>query len=352
MRSIGTLREQLDALDEQMRARVDALYDVTATVGRLEPPAEMREWIEERFGQLETVRAQRLVKIVNRWTLEGACFNELRARRPIPAAEPVANESGPDDFCEPLTRTTADTFGRIEGARSITAANVAKADAQHGVVIFDTHDPLRWDEEQVVDAFATARRWLVAANDAQPSAVYPFVLWNCGHRSGASIAHPHLQVLLAEQRAYARVEAWRDAAARYRTQTGRSYVQDLADLHDALTLGGGTSIRWLAHLTPVKERELILVARAFDDELALAVYRALRMMIDRLGVRAFNVALYLRPIVGVAEDWSELPAIARIVDRGDAGRATSDIGAMELYAQPVIASDPFSVAEAARAARL
>jgi hypothetical protein len=36
------------------------------------------------------------------------------------------------------------------------------------------------------------------------------------------------------------------------------------------------------------------------------------------------------------------------VDRGDPANRTSDIGAMELYAASVVASDPFRVAEALR----
>jgi hypothetical protein len=36
------------------------------------------------------------------------------------------------------------------------------------------------------------------------------------------------------------------------------------------------------------------------------------------------------------------------VDRGDPANRTSDIGAMELYAAPVVASDPFRVAETLR----
>ena len=348
-RSITTLLEQRDALDEQQRARFDALYDVAVVTGRLDPPAPMEPWLTERFGGADAVRTQRIVKVTNRWTREGALFNELRARRPIPSATPDPQPVGACDLCDPANRTTADTFGRITGDHSITASNVAKYDGQHGIVIFGSHDAPGWDEDQVVDAFATARRWLAAANTATADAIYPFVVWNHGARSGASIAHPHLQVLLAEDGPYARVGVWREAAAAYHRQTGRRFIDDLVDAHDALGLAGGTGLRWLAHLTPVKERETLIVARALDDDLARTIHAVLRVMLEDLGVTAFNVACYLRPLGPTHEDWSELPAIARIVDRGDIARATSDIGAMELYAQPVISTDPFTVAEALRA---
>ena len=48
-------------------------------------------------------------------------------------------------------------------------------------------------------------------------------------------------------------------------------------------------------------------------------------------------------------DWRRFPAIARLVDRGDPGNRTCDIGAMELYAASVIASAPFVVAAALQA---
>ena len=40
--------------------------------------------------------------------------------------------------------------------------------------------------------------------------------------------------------------------------------------------------------------------------------------------------------------------VARMVDRGDPASATSDIGAMELFAQPVVAFDPWRLAEVVR----
>ncbi|MBM2826991.1 MAG: hypothetical protein HW403_1055, partial [Dehalococcoidia bacterium] len=42
--------------------------------------------------------------------------------------------------------------------------------------------------------------------------------------------------------------------------------------------------------------------------------------------------------------WRGFPTIVRIVDRGDPSVRTSDMGAMELYACPVVSWDPFQVA--------
>jgi len=61
------------------------------------------------------------------------------------------------------------------------------------------------------------------------------------------------------------------------------------------------------------------------------------------------MALCVPPLSPDGEDWRRFPPLARLVDRGDPGNRTSDIGAMELYAASVIAADPFRLAEALRA---
>jgi hypothetical protein len=353
-RSITTLPEQVAALRPEERERFQTLFSVIRSGGSLVPPPEMTAWIERSFGSVEAVQAQSVVKTLNRWTLEGSLFNDLRARRPIDrrldaAGDVGAAGSGQDPFCHPLTGTPADTFGRVRGRHAITASNVAKYDALHAVIIFDIHNPLALSEEQVSDAFETAWRWVEEAHRSRPASVYPFIMWNCLPRSGASIVHAHMQTALTEGLAYARVELWRRAAAAYRGREGRDYFQDFYAAHLALGLAAEPGpIRWLAHLTPVKEKELIVLAPSPGPDLYAGVYRLLRVYIDALGVRAYNVAVYLRPLVPVEEDWSDFPVVVRLVDRGDPGSATSDVAAMELFAQPVVASDPWKLAAAVR----
>jgi hypothetical protein len=65
-----------------------------------------------------------------------------------------------------------------------------------------------------------------------------------------------------------------------------------------------------------------------------------------LGVVAHDLALYVPPLAADGSDWRRFPAVARLVDRGDPGNRTCDIGSMELYAASVVSSDPFAVADA------
>src|SRR5213596_180392 len=180
--SIAELEERIAALPPEARAAAERIFDVSSTVGRLDPPAEMRDWITKQFGSVDAVLAQEIVRVTNLVTLEGALFNDLRARRPaeVKGADEVREtieRSRNDPFCHPETGTPADSFGRIEGEHGITASNVAKYDGYHGVLVFTEHDPLApVDAETIRDHLTTTRRWGEAALAADPAARYLFVM--------------------------------------------------------------------------------------------------------------------------------------------------------------------------------
>ena len=312
----------------------------------------MRPWVEQRFGPLEAVQRQRIVKVTNLATLDGALFNELRSCRPVEVRdngdlhETIAKSVG-DPFCKPLTGTPEDTFGRVKGKQCITASNIAKYDGYHGLVIFDEHDPLRFDALAIADYFETALAWADEARRLDPRAVYFFLMWNCLWKSGASIVHGHQQMTLSRDMHYARIEAWRRAALAYLEQHGANLFDDLYEAHRDVGLAWERDgVRCLAYLAPIKEKEVLLLSASLDCRLAGAVYRVLEGMVRGMGVRSFNLAVYMPPLARVTEDWSGFPVMVRIVDRGDVNNRVADFGAMELYASSVVSSDPWLVAAA------
>lgn len=326
---------------------------------RTDPPAAMAGWLREHFGSVEAVREQTVVRLLDRVTLEGTVFAPLRSQRPIDGADETDERrlrdaivaTRGDPFCSPLESTPAAGWGRVSGGSAVSGANAAAYDAEHGVLVFSEHDPLAFDVESVSDLLALGRRWADAARaEAHPEADRYLFLWNCLWRAGGSIIHGHAQVLLGHGRHHARLERWRRDAAAYTAATGRGYLDDLVAIHRdlglALTLPGATL---LASLTPVKERELWLVADAGVDDASTAFREAAgRTAVayrDALGVRSFNLALW-RPPLGAT--WPELRPIIRLVDRGAPFVRPSDIGAMELFATPIVGSDPFEVAAAVR----
>ncbi|MGE5550125.1 MAG: hypothetical protein ACM3ZC_06290 [Bacteroidota bacterium] len=343
---LPVLIEGMPAEDRQL---CEGIFHVSTTTGELVAPAAMHAWIVKFFGSVEAVQRQRIIKVTNLVTMEGALFNELRAGRPIEAKgaeelrQVLAGSKG-DPFCHPEDGTPADTFGRIIGKHSLSASNVAKYDGHHGLVVFAEHDPLALSQAAVRDYFETARRWAAAALAVDPEAKYYFFIWNCLWKSGASIVHGHAQMTMTRAMHYAKVEALRRAALGYRGREGRDYYDDLFRVHDRLGLAWTRNgVRGLAYLTPIKEKEVMLLAAEEGEPLYDEVYRVLERYL-RLGVRSFNVALYRPPLAPASEDWTGFPVMVRLVDRGDPGNKTADFGAMELYAASVIASDPFKVA--------
>lgn len=333
-----------------------------AVTGHSDPPPEMSDWLIRHFGSVEAVRSQTVVRVTNRWTLDGTHFSVLRGRRPMEGSSSgefakIVAESEGGPFCSPETDTPADSWGRVRGRHAVTGANAAQYDAHHGVIVFDHHDPLAFTEDSVVDLFAVARSWAERSRAADPEASAYLLIWNCGWRAGGSVVHGHAQVLLGPDGHYARVERFRRDALAYRQATGGSYLADLVAAHRDLGLVAheADGVAVLASLTPVKERELLVVGPPGMDErtpaFAGTVARTLLAYRDALGVRAFNLALHRPPLAGDgAEGWGEIGPVIHIVDRGDPGSRNSDIGAMELFVGSVVGTDPFATAAQLREA--
>src|SRR2546428_3025147 len=275
--SITELEERIAELPPDARAAAERIFTVSTTTGRLDPPSEMREWIIKQFGSVDAVTTQRIVRVTNLVMMEGALFNDLRARRPVEVrgadeVRQTIERSRGDPFCHPETGTPADTFGRIHGEHGLTASNVAQYDTYHGVLVFDEHDPLAAMDATVIrDRLLTARRWALAANEEDPTAKDYFLVWNCLWRAGGSIVHGHMQMTVTRGMHYPRVELLRRRSLAYDEQHGRDYFDDLWLVHEALGLGlerGGARI--FAALAPIKESEVIILGRPGEDESSLA----------------------------------------------------------------------------------
>lgn len=348
---IVNLETLVGGLTENNRQLFGRLFRITTTQGQLKPPPSMYKWIEGLFGSVQAVEDQKIVKVTNLVTFEESLFNELRARRPIEAKEAggltqIIDESRGDPFCRPEEGTPEDVFGRVKGQFCVTASNIAKYDGFHGVVVFHEHNPLSFSEQDVVDYLNTSARWIDAAHCSDPSAIYPFIMWNCLWKSGASIVHGHFQVTLGRGAHYGKIERLRLLAKAYRERLGGDYFEDLWQVHQMLGLGlEWSGVRVFPYLAPVKEKETFLIASDLGGNLKAAIFKAVDCLVNKMGVTSFNLAIYMPPLVETGEDWSGFPVVVRLVDRGDPLNKTADIGAMELYAASVISSDPFRVAD-------
>ena len=363
MSGILDLPRRLGALAPPARERARRLFDIDVVEGFTDPPPELTEWLTTHFGSVERVRRQQVVRVTNRWTLDGTLFSPLRGSRPLDGGrleaftQQVRLTMG-DEFCHPETGTPADTWGRVRGRHSITGANAAKYDARHGLVIFDEHDPLAYDKDSVVDMLEVGREWAERGHAEDPQAAAYLMIWNSGPRAGGSIVHGHAQVLLGRGHHYPQVERLRRDAATYCQSTGDDYIEDLVSAHRDLGLVAheADGVATLVSLSPVKEREVLVIGRPGMDErdpaFAGSVARTAVAYRDVLGLRAFNLALHRPPLgpLSAEGEWQRIPPIVHLVDRGDPDSRSSDIGAMELYAASVVGGDPIALADDLRPA--
>ncbi len=347
--------ENLNKFTKQEKDVFDRIYNVWETHGQLVPPDEMIFWIESNFGDVDSVKNQSFLKVTNKITYEGAIFNELRTKRPVVGDANFAQvieeiESAKNTpFSRPLVGTPADTFGRIRGEYCITASNIAKYDGLHGLVVFGDHNPLLFSRKRVKDYLSVAYQWFYKAHETNKNAIYPLFAWNCLWKAGASIIHGHAQMALTEGQAYSKIEALRHNALKYQEQYRTNYFDDDFAMHEKLGLAFTTgNVRVIVKITPIKDKEVMILSHAFDDELSMVLSDVLNSMKETLGVVSFNVSSVLYPLSKTPEVWEHMPIVTRIVDRGKLTTKTADIGSMELYGQSVIETNPYTVVDKLR----
>ncbi len=324
-------------------------------------PEPMRAAMIRQYGSVEAVERQQVVRVTNLVTLEGAQYNPLRLRRPMPVLTADGGRrtsDGFDPFARPLETTAADTFGRVRGQHCVTTSNIARWEGMHAVLIFDAFDPLDFDAARMRDYFSASREWARRARVAAPDARYFVWMWNGGPIGGASIAHGHAQLAAATGRPYAQIERLRVAALAYRARRGAEYFDDLLGAHRDVGLAfEHAGMPGLVNLAGLRGYDTWLLGTAFDDALADAFAFALRTLIDRAGMSAFTASVIMPPIDADGRperpddpDWRGFPFIARVVDRGRADAASSDIGSLDLFGPSVVGHDPYDAAAALRAA--
>ncbi|MHA2601014.1 MAG: hypothetical protein AM324_002650 [Candidatus Thorarchaeota archaeon SMTZ1-83] len=365
MESITGLIDELENLPAQGRNLFDSIFRIWRYTGHLKVPPSFRSKIREYYGErgedecraIERIKMQTIVNTFNIWTGEAALFNQLRAGRPRQNREQsvgtrerlfsrIEQAKRGCDFCDPVAHTPEDVFGRIKGKHCITASNIAKYDAYNAVVIFNRHNPLEFDRKEFFDYVDVGLEWCRKVHEHDQDFKYPFFTWNCLEKAGASQIHGHAQVLVARKMPYAKVLALSEVSQRYKRETKMRYFDVLYKVHESVGLAVmRKQIKVLMYLTPIKEKEMMIVSSSMSADLKSTMFKVLRSYIDELGVMSFNLSIAIPPIG--TED-GELPIIARIVDRGDVFSLSSDFGGMELYGTSVLASDPCSTFRVAR----
>ncbi len=346
-----TLFSNIDSLTKEERGVFERIYRVNTVTGGLVVPDTMRTWVVRNFGDINNVERQEVVKITNLITYEGSVFNDLRGKRPetkIKDETELTYEScGKEPFCDPITKTPEDVFGRIQGKYCVTAANIAKIDAFHSLIIFKDHNPLDFSAEKIHDYFEVADEYFKKVNEHDKSFVYPLFFWNALWRAGASLVHGHAQVTVTRDVTYSKIGLLRTRSLWYQETYKSNYFGDLFGVHKNLGLGFETQgIKIVTDLCPIKEKGITLFAKDFNGSLSFTVNNVLRHLVSNFGVRSFNLIAIPPPIASTYESWEHMPIIIQIVDRGDLASRHSDFASMELFAQSVVGSNPYTLINA------
>jgi galactose-1-phosphate uridylyltransferase len=367
MNSILNLEDKIDELKEKDKDSYNlfkSVFEVSSATGTMEIPHTFKDKVRTYFGNrnaegnitetadevIGRIRTQKVVKTYNRWAGIGSLFNSLRASRPGIRPDELQNEKKKVeeyieksregcDFCDPEKYTPEDIFGRIKGKHCITGANIAKYDAWSSMIFFNKHNPLDFNLEELSDYIDTGFKWFKKVNSHDKRFKFPFFLWNCLPKAGASQVHGHAQILMADNIPYAKTAILRKIFRNYMQLKGRNYFKDIYTIHKDLGLAL-EDVKGFASITPLKEKEFIIISKenpSKEEDIKKAVYEVLRCYIDKLGVNSFNMA------ISCPESRETMfPYIIYIVDRGSIFKPTADIGTMELYGSSVISDDPYN----------
>eukprot|EP00892_Ulva_mutabilis_P006401 jgi/Ulvmu1/4132/UM019_0111.1 len=335
----------------------------------------------KKYGVSE-ISDQAVVCVTNRITGDQTWYNEQRTRKPqtftaksTGPVDPIANPAIECDFCQWHDLTAADTFGRFQTDHAVTASNLFKyCQPCHGVVLFKHHDPLHFEEHHVRDLLLVSHQWFAAAHAEHPGAQHPLFIWNCLARAGASQFHGHAQIMLSEE-PFPDLQKWLRYEQADDVHALPGLWGEMIAAHAAVGLltavrltapdvDSGSVFIWPS-LAPVKDMEIVLVGKAIcDAAFVKALHSVLRVLIDELDVKAFNVAIFGIDLEEADARYSPVqsselmpdgiqapagstrpprrPTVARIVSRGKLSSKASDFGALEVLAGASIGhTDPF-----------
>lgn len=200
----------------------------------------------------------------------------------------------------------------------------------------------------------------------QGGQLHPLFLWNCLPRAGASQFHGHAQVLLSAA-PFPSLQQETQAVACYNAaHPGGGYYGDVLAAYQSVGLlrhagpEGASRAYCYPSLSPTKDMEIVVQGRHMrDPAFQRLLHAALRTLVDELGVRTFNAAIYnisLAPLDegrqehqdgrsgGAACDGQERPVVARVLSRGKLSSQASDYGGLEVFGGASIGhTDPMAV---------
>jgi galactose-1-phosphate uridylyltransferase len=196
--------------------------------------------------------------------------------------------------------------GRIRTGQAVLFANLFSVGAYHPVIALSSAHFLKLSEfapQLIADGFKAAQEFLQSVYQTDPSALFSTVCANYLFPAGASLVHPHMQMLITPV-AYSYHARMLDAARRYYEKNGSSFYGDLVATEKRTNeryIVRQNSWHWLAAFSPMGSNEFMAIhekesdfgALSDDDlsDLSRGISKVL-LLYERLGHLSFNFTLF------------------------------------------------------------
>jgi hypothetical protein len=276
--------------------------------------------LPEKYSEF---KKQKLIFVNDKILGKSAIFNLSRKKRPQPNVEAPIEEKDP--FCNYQTETPVDEIGRLENEFSVTASNLSKMADYHSLVIFKKHNFSDLNEHDFLSAINLAQEWFEKIQNLDNEIKTKIFIWNYHFRSGASILHPHFQ-LLAYKNNPSKVQDLKERLENYQKNFHSHYFEDYFNLMAKVNLSKeNNNLKIWVSLTPEKEKGLNFCGDLFKG--AKFLWEILQKLM-KTGTQSFNLFYLLDLNYGF------------FVDRGETSKLNSDFGALEIFGIKIISSDP------------
>ena len=216
-------------------------------------------------------------------------------------------------FCGDSVRTKTACYpddvvpgGRALLGEAVLFANLFSLAAHHPVIVLSKAHFLRPREiesSHLADGFSLARRYLKDVYEQDPALSFATVNANYLLPAGASLVHPHMQ-MLATQVPYTYHARLLDGVSYYLLQNGRHYFADLINEERSIGeryIAQSGAWHWMSAFSPMGSNEIMAVHDEESDlgritvkdlrDLSDGITRVLALY-EGMGHMTFNFALY------------------------------------------------------------
>jgi UDPglucose--hexose-1-phosphate uridylyltransferase len=196
--------------------------------------------------------------------------------------------------------------GRMRVGEAVLFANAFSVGKYHPVIALSKAHflkPSEFSPDLLTDGFKASQEFLRSVYREDPSAIYATVNANYLFPAGASLVHPHLQMLVTPV-AYSYQARLLNASRLYRDKNGSSYFDDLVHEEKRISsryIAQKGNWHWLATFSPMGSNEIMAVHEKETDfgslsesdlrDLSYGISKVLSFY-ESLGRLSFNFALF------------------------------------------------------------